>query len=111
MELPVDRCFGGHGPEIRDHRRVIAERLAFHVSRLEEIIAAIDPGGSTAFEIAAKLWPADLVASQTVLAIWEVVGHLDLLDANGAIDERVDDSGRRVYRTTEAATLADAVAV
>jgi len=111
MELPVDRCFGGHGPEIRDHRRLIAERLAFHTGRLEEIIAAIDPGGSTAFEIAEKLWPAELVTSQTVLAIWEVVGHLDLLGANGAIDERVDDDGRRIYCTTEAAKLAAAVAV
>jgi glyoxylase-like metal-dependent hydrolase (beta-lactamase superfamily II) len=111
VELPVDLCLAGHGPEIHDHSRLIAERLAFHSQRLEEILAAIDPAGSTAFEIAERLWPVELVAAQTVLAIWEVVGHLDLLGANGAIDDDVDDHGHRVYRTTRSASLAAAVAV
>ena len=110
-ELAVDRCLGGHGPEIRDHRRLIAERLAFHRSRLGEILAAIEPNGSTAFEIAETLWPADLVASQTVLAIWEVVGHLDLLGSNGAVADEVDDDGVHVFRTTPSSQLAGAVTV
>src|SRR5947209_5612923 len=100
--LDVDLCLAGHGPEIRDHRRLIAERLEFHEERLEQIVAAVEPEGSTAFEIAQRLWPAELVADQTVLAIWEVVGHLDLLGARGSTAEEIRDDGVRRYRTRRA---------
>jgi glyoxylase-like metal-dependent hydrolase (beta-lactamase superfamily II) len=78
-EMPLRRCYAGHGPVIDDARALIDERLAFHSDRLDRIARIVDDGASTAFEIAQRLWSKEVAETQTVLAIWEVVGHLDLL--------------------------------
>jgi hypothetical protein len=39
--------------------------------------------------------------TQTVLAIWEVLGHLDILVARGVLQEQVDD-GHHSFHPTEA---------
>jgi len=88
--MPLETCLPGHGPVIDDHRRLIDDRFDFHARRLEAVASGIESGGSTAFELAGALWDEQTVASQTVLAIWEVLGHLDLLVADGAVTEALD---------------------
>lgn len=96
MELRT--CYPGHGPPIDDHRTLIDERMAFHSARLDTIRDAVEDGCETAFEIAGRLWPEDVVRTQSVLAVWEVLGHLDILVNRGTVSEAVDDSGRHRFR-------------
>ncbi len=106
--MSLRRCYTGHGPTIDDHRRLIAERLAFHSERLDLIARHVRAGATTAFEIARKLWSREVAETQTVLAVWEVLGHLDLLVNRGTVREDVDDRGHHHFRAREAATLAAA---
>jgi glyoxylase-like metal-dependent hydrolase (beta-lactamase superfamily II) len=101
-------CYSGHGPTIHDHRRLIAERLAFHSERLDRIAQLVRDGCSTAFDVARKLWSDEVAETQSVLVIWEVVGHLDILVNRGTVREEIDDSGRHHFRSKEAVGVATA---
>jgi glyoxylase-like metal-dependent hydrolase (beta-lactamase superfamily II) len=106
--MQLETCYSGHGPVIQDHRRLIEDRLAFHSDRLDRIAQHVADGSSTAFEIARRLWSDEVARTQTVLAIWEVVGHLDILVNRGTVLEQVDDSGRHHFRTRDAVEVAAA---
>jgi glyoxylase-like metal-dependent hydrolase (beta-lactamase superfamily II) len=99
--MPLEVLLTGHGPPIRDHRSLIAERLAFHESRLTEVAALVEAGFGTAFEVARRLWDDEVAETQTVLAVWEVVGHLDVLVGRGIVFEDVDSGGTHVFRATQ----------
>ena len=96
--MELDLLLPGHGPEIHDHRRLIDERIEFHERRLELVAASIDAEGSTAFEIAQRVWDEETAETQAVLVIWEVVGHLDVLAERGLAVEDVDDAGIHLFR-------------
>jgi glyoxylase-like metal-dependent hydrolase (beta-lactamase superfamily II) len=100
-ELDVDTLYTGHGPTITEYRRLIEERWAFHRKRLQRIQELVAAGHSTAYEIARRLWDDETAASQPVLVIWEVVGHLDVLVERGTVREMVADDGRHVFQLTE----------
>jgi glyoxylase-like metal-dependent hydrolase (beta-lactamase superfamily II) len=106
--MQLATCYTGHGDVIRDHKRLIAERLEFHANRLDLIAGHVSEGASTAFEIARRVWSDEVAATQTVLAIWEVLGHLDILVNRGTVREDVDDDGRHRFRPKEAIRLAAA---
>jgi glyoxylase-like metal-dependent hydrolase (beta-lactamase superfamily II) len=95
MELAT--CFSGHGPTIDDHRTLIEERMAFHSNRLDLIAGYVEAGCTTAFDIARRLWSDEVAETQSVLAIWEVLGHLDILVNRGTVRERVDARGHRFF--------------
>ncbi len=99
-------CYPGHGPTIEDHRALIDDRLAFHSSRLDRIAELVADGCRTAFEIAQRLWSEEVAATQPVLVIWEVLGHLDMLVNRGTVREEVDENGVHRFRPREAARLA-----
>jgi len=92
-DMPLIRLLTGHGAPVTEHRRLVEARLRDHHRRCERILAILDAGPRTAFEIAAGLWPARTVTRQALLVVWEVVGHLELLLAAGAVAERVGDAG------------------
>src|SRR6266542_308837 len=96
--MQLRTCYSGHGPTIHDHRGLIEERLAFHSDRLDKIAQLVADGYSTAFEIARRLWSDEVAETQTVLAIWGVVGHLDILVNRGTVLEEVDEQGRHHFR-------------
>ena len=96
--MDLRRCYTGHGPTIDDHRALIEERIAFHNDRLDRIAEIVRDGSTTAFEIAQRLWSEEVARTQTVLAIWEVVGHLDILVNRGTVLEHVDDNGCHRFR-------------
>jgi glyoxylase-like metal-dependent hydrolase (beta-lactamase superfamily II) len=97
--MRLSTCYPGHGPPIDDHRRLIDERMAFHSARLDAIADAVEDGCETAFDIAGRLWPDEIVQTQSVLAVWEVLGHLDILVNRGTVSEAIDDSGRHRFHT------------
>ena len=106
--MQLATCYTGHGAVVDDHRRLIGERLAFHATRLDLIAEHVRAGASTAFEIARRLWSDEVAMTQTVLAIWEVLGHLDILVNRGTVREDVDDLGHHHFRPKEAIALAAA---
>jgi glyoxylase-like metal-dependent hydrolase (beta-lactamase superfamily II) len=99
--MGLHTTFTGHGPVIADAAGLIDERMAFHSTRLDHVEGIVDGGASTAFEISRKLWSDEVARTQTVLAIWEVLGHLDILVARGVLQEHVDD-GHHSFHPTEA---------
>jgi glyoxylase-like metal-dependent hydrolase (beta-lactamase superfamily II) len=98
--MNLGRCYSGHGPIIGNPAKLIDERFAFHSARLDRITEIVDGGADTAFAIAQALWSEEVAATQTVLAIWEVLGHLDILVNRGTLSEDVDPAGFHSFRPT-----------
>jgi glyoxylase-like metal-dependent hydrolase (beta-lactamase superfamily II) len=100
--MPLERLLTGHGDPVLAHARLVRRRFADHERRCARIATALEPGPATAYEIAQRLWPPRTVREQSLLVVWEVLGHLDLLLDAGAVREAVADgvarfalSGRR----------------
>jgi len=93
--LEVGLILPGHGDPFGDHRALIAEREAMHARRAERIYGLID-GEATAAAIGRALWRR-MAVTQTYLALSEVIGHLDLLAAQGRVRE-VEDAGGELVR-------------
>ena len=89
-ELPAEIVLPGHGEPIADHRSLIDERLELHRRRAEKIFALIAERPHTAYEIAQELW-GNVAVTQAFLTLSEVVGHVDLLIADGRVREVSDD--------------------
>ena len=106
--MGLERCYGGHGPIIRNPAKLIDERFAFHSDRLDRIAEIVATGPDTAFAISQILWSEEVAATQTVLAIWEVLGHLDILVNRGTLDEDVDPTGAHSFHPTGALRIATA---
>jgi glyoxylase-like metal-dependent hydrolase (beta-lactamase superfamily II) len=85
--MDVDLVLPGHGDPITDHRAVIDDRLALHRRRADKIHRLIaEAGPMTAYEIAQRLW-GDIAVTQAFLTLSEVVGHTDILQAEGRVRE------------------------
>jgi glyoxylase-like metal-dependent hydrolase (beta-lactamase superfamily II) len=107
--LPLELLLPGHGPVIRAHRRLIADRLEFHEERLRKIAALVDADGSTAFDLARRIWGSEVAGTQAVLAVWEVVGHLDVLAERGLVAEGTRDDGVHVFTSSVIPSPATAI--
>jgi glyoxylase-like metal-dependent hydrolase (beta-lactamase superfamily II) len=80
----------GHGPPIVDHAALIDERMRLHKRRAEKIRRLIEAQPRTAHEIAHELW-GDVAVTQAYLTLSEVLGHVDLLLADGSVVETDSD--------------------
>jgi glyoxylase-like metal-dependent hydrolase (beta-lactamase superfamily II) len=94
-EMDVDLVLPGHGDPITDHRALIDQRVALHRRRADKIHAVLEERPRTAHAIAQALW-GDVAVTQAYLTLSEVLGHLDLLEAEGRVRE-VDDGGVAVF--------------
>jgi glyoxylase-like metal-dependent hydrolase (beta-lactamase superfamily II) len=108
--MPLARLLTGHGPPVRGHARLVDERIRDHRRRGERILAILDDGPRTAFQIARRLWPARTVAEQPLLVVWEVVGNLELLLASAEVAERAGDGGSVFERVCDSRRPAPAPA-
>jgi glyoxylase-like metal-dependent hydrolase (beta-lactamase superfamily II) len=77
--LAVDYVLPGHGPPINDVPGLVARRLAFHEERVQQILATLQDGEQTVYQITLVLFPA-LDPLNRFLALSEVIGHLDVLE-------------------------------
>jgi glyoxylase-like metal-dependent hydrolase (beta-lactamase superfamily II) len=80
----------GHGLPICDHVALIDERFRMHRRRAEKIDRLIASGPRTAHEIAQELW-GNVAVTQAFLTLSEVLGHVDLLLADGRVVEAERD--------------------
>lgn len=106
--LPELRLLPAHGPVGMSSHTRVAELLAHHDHRLALCLAAVDPSGSTAYDVARQLtWTrheralAELDVFNSAMAAMETMVHLDLLVARGALAREVADDAAgavAVYR-------------
>ena len=102
-DLPDLRLLPAHGPVTHSSHARVDELLAHHDHRLALCRSAVDPGGSTAYDVAQRLtWTrrerflADLDLFNAALASMETMVHLDLLVRQGTLGKEVTD-GTAVY--------------
>ena len=80
----------GHGAPIEDHVRLIDERFRMHRRRAGRMCRLIAAEPRTAHEIAQELW-GNVAVTQAYLTLSEVLGHLDMLLADGRVSEHESD--------------------
>jgi glyoxylase-like metal-dependent hydrolase (beta-lactamase superfamily II) len=106
LELPDTRLLPAHGPvQASTHKRV-HELLAHHEQRLSEIMDAIKPGNSTAYEVAQAIrWTRrqqrydELELISQLLAAGETATHLELLVLRGQLSKHTDETGTVYYES------------
>ncbi len=84
--MDLELVLPGHGEPITDHRALIDERMRQHERRAEKIFRLIAAGPRTAHEIAQEMW-GNVAVTQAYLTLSEVLGHVDLLLAQGRVTE------------------------
>ena len=89
-EMPIAVTLGGHGPPVLTHAALIDERLRMHDRRARRVLAMLEPGPATAYELASQMW-GNVAVTQAYLTLSEILGHLDLLVSDGRATE--DASG------------------
>jgi glyoxylase-like metal-dependent hydrolase (beta-lactamase superfamily II) len=82
--LGVKQALPSHGPVIHDVVGLVRERLEFHEQRVARVMAALQNGAHTTWEVVEALFP-NRTPLDTFLAVSEVIGHLDLLEMEGRI--------------------------
>jgi glyoxylase-like metal-dependent hydrolase (beta-lactamase superfamily II) len=87
MEVSV--VLPGHGEPVDDHRALIDERFVMHQRRTDKLHGLIAARPRTAYELAQELW-GNVAVTQAYLTLSEVLGHVDLLLAEGRVAEELD---------------------
>jgi glyoxylase-like metal-dependent hydrolase (beta-lactamase superfamily II) len=94
-EMDLDLVLPGHGDPVTGHRELIDQRFAMHRRRADKIHRLLGERPRTAHEIAQALW-GNIAVTQAFLTLSEVLGHVDLLLADGRVRE-VDRDGVSVF--------------
>ncbi len=89
-ELPAEIVLSGHGEPITNHVSLIDKRLAFHQERAEKIYGLIAEQPRSGYELAQALF-GNVAVTQAYLTLSEVLGHVDLLLADGRVAEHERD--------------------
>jgi len=98
-ELPAEIVLSGHGDPITDHVALIDERLEFHRRRAESIYELIVEKPRSGYELAQALF-GNVAVTQAYLTLSEVLGHIDLLLADGRVRE-VERGGVVYFEPTD----------
>jgi glyoxylase-like metal-dependent hydrolase (beta-lactamase superfamily II) len=83
----LELLYPGHGDPITDVGDLIESRFALQADRTEHVGSRVPPEGTTAYEITRAIWPLGKV-NRRFLALSEVLGCLDLLEAAGRVRRR-----------------------
>lgn len=89
-EMDVDVVLAGHGVPVTSHAELIDERVALHDRRARRILRVLAERPCTAHEVAQQLW-GNVAVTQAYLTLSEVLGHVDLLIADGRAAEEESD--------------------
>jgi len=96
MEVSV--AWPGHGEPIHDVPDLVRQRIEFHARRAGRILELLDGASLTAYQVARPLFPR-LDPINFFLALSEVLGHLELLAAQGRVQFAQRD-GVVIWQTT-----------
>jgi glyoxylase-like metal-dependent hydrolase (beta-lactamase superfamily II) len=84
-QLPARRAFPSHGDVIHDHRALIASYRLHHQKRMLQVARLLRDGELTPAEIGRRMFRR-VWREQVYLVLSEVIGHLDLLEAEGHVE-------------------------
>jgi glyoxylase-like metal-dependent hydrolase (beta-lactamase superfamily II) len=96
--MELDLVLAGHGGPITEHRSLIDERFRMHDRRAEKIHGLVAERSLSAHEIAHGIW-GNVAVTQAYLTLSEVLGHIDLLAAEGRVSEHEQDGVVRFAAT------------
>jgi glyoxylase-like metal-dependent hydrolase (beta-lactamase superfamily II) len=104
QELPEGSLlFPGHGEPIDEHRGLIDTRFASTERRKEKLLRLIADGPRSGYELAQSMW-GNIAVTQAFLTLSEVIGHMDILEAEGRVREVEDDGGVIRFEATQSET-------
>jgi len=83
-ELPIRRILPGHGEPVEDPGRLFARFEEHHARRARRVRAALLEGPASTYEVAKRMFPR-IPPRRLGQAITELLGHLDLLEREGAV--------------------------
>ena len=89
-ELPARIVLSGHGEPVTDHAALIDERAGMTARRARKILGLLQERPLTAYEVAQRMW-GNVAVTQAFLTLSEVLGHADLLRAEGSVRELEQD--------------------
>lgn len=90
--------YGGHGEPVTDFEEIFNRYVRAIDDRQKKVVGLIEKGGSTAFEVAQRLFPNAFGHDvHRFLAISESIAHLDLAAAEGRAEIGSKD-GVEIYR-------------
>lgn len=91
-------AYGGHGEPVTDFEEIFNRYVRSIDERQRNVIGLIEPTGSTAYEIAQRLFTRSFNHDvHRFLAISEAIAHLDYAEGEGKIGVEISD-GIEVYR-------------
>jgi len=88
-------CLPGHGDPVSEPAALARSRIEFHKGRLNEIYSIVPTGresAATPYSLSRVYYP-HVKGFDIILAVVEVVSHLDYLADEGRIEEYIDDKG------------------
>jgi glyoxylase-like metal-dependent hydrolase (beta-lactamase superfamily II) len=92
LELPVEVIYPGHGDEVRNPHLLIKARLEKQQERAMKVLAMMNNGSRTIFELNKALFPA-VYEKELGLTLSVTIGHTEYLIDKEFIRETRDESG------------------
>lgn len=92
LTLPVDIIYSGHGNEVRNIHALIENRLVKQHERAMKVLAMMDGGSRTIFELTKELFPV-VYEKELGLTLSETIGQTDYLVHEGLVVETRDEGG------------------
>jgi glyoxylase-like metal-dependent hydrolase (beta-lactamase superfamily II) len=92
-------AYAGHGRPIRDVGGLVQRRITFHQRRAEQVLRQLAEQPMSLFELASQLFGDALPPIHQFLALSEIQGHLDLLEASGQAEYQSDGAVGRWVAT------------
>jgi glyoxylase-like metal-dependent hydrolase (beta-lactamase superfamily II) len=93
--LDINTVYPGHGEPFGDHRQVIARQRERLHQRQTECLALIAAGQRTVAALMAQMYPGQF----HLTGLWMLTGYLDMLLAQGRIEEQFSGPVCRYYLT------------
>ncbi|MGD9629690.1 MAG: MBL fold metallo-hydrolase [Pyrinomonadaceae bacterium] len=91
-------AYGGHGEPVTDFEEIFNRYVRAIDDRQKKVLELVESGGSTAFEVAQRLFPNSFGHDvHRFLAISEAIAHLDYAESEGRAGVELND-GVEVYR-------------
>jgi glyoxylase-like metal-dependent hydrolase (beta-lactamase superfamily II) len=91
-------ALAGHGQPVTDVAALVRHRLAFHQRRADRIWGLLDGRSQTLWELTQPIFPRLQRGMDYFLGLSEVLGHLDLLEADGRARPQLEDGRLRWTR-------------
>lgn len=92
LTLPVDVIYTGHGEEVRSAHSLIEGRLSKQRERSLKVLAMMDNGPRTIFQLTKELFPV-VYKKELGLTLSETIGQADYLVDEGLAYVTRDESG------------------